>query len=53
MPEMLKPREVCELLRINENTLARWVKEGKFPKPVQIGNVRRWPAESVRKAVTA
>ena len=37
-------------LPIDRSTLWRWVKEGRFPKPVKIGpNTTAWRAEDVRR----
>lgn len=49
--EFVKASEICKLLRISESTLTRWVERGEFPKPLVIGNVRRWPSEVVKKAL--
>ena len=38
-----------ELLPISEATLWRWVRKGKFPKPVKLSErVTAWRAEDVR-----
>lgn len=34
--QFLTTKEVCNLLQIHENTLYKWSKEGKFPKPFKI-----------------
>lgn len=30
-----------------KSTLYGWIKEGKFPKPIQIGRASAWPESSV------
>ncbi len=30
--------ELCPMLNRNYRTLHRWVKEGKFPEPIKMGN---------------
>lgn len=37
-------------LPIDRSTLWRWVKDGRFPKPIKIGpNTTAWRAEDVRQ----
>lgn len=38
----LSPSQVAILLGISERSLTRWVKEGRFPKPVAWGKARHW-----------
>ena len=50
LPEFLTTREVCALLRIKDETLFEWVKEGKFPRPLRpTSRTSRWPKVSVRR----
>jgi predicted DNA-binding transcriptional regulator AlpA len=43
-PSLLTRREVADLLRIGERSLARWRNDpkAKFPKPIRRGRVVRW-----------
>jgi predicted DNA-binding transcriptional regulator AlpA len=43
-PILLTRREVADLLRIGERSLARWQNDprAKFPKPIRRGRVVRW-----------
>lgn len=43
----LNSREVCELLRITEPTLAKWINEEGLPS-TQVGQVRRFHREQVQ-----
>lgn len=36
-PQLMKLKEVCEMLTISRATIYRWVDEGKFPEPVVLG----------------
>jgi predicted DNA-binding transcriptional regulator AlpA len=40
----LQRQEVCELVRIGVQTLAKLVREGRFPRPVKLGRRQLWPA---------
>ncbi|WP_420607481.1 helix-turn-helix transcriptional regulator [Novosphingopyxis sp.] len=52
-----EPRRVARLIRLKEvqhrvglgrSTIYRWMSEGKFPKPVQIGGyIVAWPEEVI------
>lgn len=43
----LGPSEIAILLGISERTLTRWVKQGRFPKPVTFGHARHWDEATV------
>lgn len=46
--EMIRAREVCELLKISKPTLWRWTRSGVFPQPVRYGpNTVGWPISLV------
>ena len=34
--------EVTTRTKYSKNTIDRYVKQGKFPRPIKIGRVRRW-----------
>ena len=37
-----------KLLKVSPATIYRWIKEGKFPKPVRLGaNMVRWKASDI------
>jgi excisionase family DNA binding protein len=45
----LTAREVCDLARISDGTLRRWIGEGRAPEPLKPGSRKRiWPTEQVR-----
>lgn len=35
-------REVCERLRCNRSTLQRYLRTGRFPQPIVLGNKHIW-----------
>lgn len=39
--EFMTPDEVCHDLRISGITLNRWIKAGRYPKPVWLSDVTR------------
>ena len=45
-PQLMKLKDVCEMLTISRATVYRWVDEGKFPEPVVLGQ-----EEGTRSAV--
>ena len=45
---LLRAPQILERLSISRSTLHRWVREGRFPPPVQLGpNVSCWRASTV------
>jgi excisionase family DNA binding protein len=50
LPEYLTLKEVTSLLKVHENTLRNWDKNGTL-KAIRIGgrNIRRWKKEDVLK----
>jgi len=48
LPEYLTLKEVTSLLKVHENTLRNWDREGRL-KAIRIGgrNIRRWKKEDV------
>ena len=48
--KMLKAKQIAEEFGITEVTLRRWVRAGKFPAPLNIGeNTVRWRESTVSK----
>lgn len=50
LPEYLTIKEVTSLLKVHENTLRNWDREGRL-KAIRIGgrNIRRWKKEDIIK----
>lgn len=50
LPEYLTLKEVTNLLKVHENTLRNWDREGRL-KAIRIGGrkIRRWKKEDVLK----
>ncbi|RCV90483.1 helix-turn-helix transcriptional regulator [Billgrantia montanilacus] len=38
----LRDTDVAERYSVHRNSVHRWAKEGKIPRPVTIGGSRRW-----------
>ena len=51
--EILTAKCITKLLRIHVNTLHRWVKNNKFPQPLNIGSgkIKRWSKDVVYKFI--
>lgn len=45
--EFLTYKEVTRLCKVSRKTIARWVKDGKFPKPIDMNGEVRWVASEV------
>jgi excisionase family DNA binding protein len=43
----LSNRQVAALLGVCGKTLRKWVANGQFPRPIVVGAVYRWRAETV------
>ena len=46
-PQLMTVNDIAALAQISTNTIQRWVREGKFPKPRKIGRASRWPRDEV------
>jgi prophage regulatory protein len=41
-------KQIEKLFQVSPATIYRWIKEGKFPKPVHLGaNMVRWKASDI------
>jgi excisionase family DNA binding protein len=49
MPDLMKEREVADLLRISRQTLSKWRAEDKGPPFIQVGGSIRYAREAVDK----
>ena len=48
--EVLRIKDVCEMLDVGTVTLWRWRKDGTFPKPLQLGpNTVAWPRSVIEQ----
>lgn len=48
---LVNKRTVMALVSVSETTLYRWVREGHFPGPLQIGGTSRWRVGSLRECL--
>lgn len=47
---LLRLRDVCDLLSLSRATVHRWVRDGKFPPPIRIGdNSVRWSHDEIER----
>ena len=48
LPSRMVPRpEVCRMFGVIPQTLDNWVKAGRFPRPIKLGNRVFWPIEDL------
>ena len=46
-------QQLEKLFKVSPATIYRWIKEGKFPKPVRLGaNMVRWKASDIEAWMT-
>ena len=51
---VLRQKQVCALLGISSSTLWAWIKDGRFPKPIDLGpNSRAWLGEEIDQHLLA
>jgi predicted DNA-binding transcriptional regulator AlpA len=47
---LLRIEDVCEILRgVHRTAVYKWIRQGKFPKPVRLGRLIGWPADVVKE----
>lgn len=45
----IRAQEILKLLCVGQSTLWRWISNGKFPRPIKLGNkIIVWPIKDVR-----
>lgn len=47
VPQLLTITDLMELLTIRKTAAYELVKAKRFPKPIRVGSLRRWPADEV------
>jgi prophage regulatory protein len=41
--KLLRISDLCKWLNVSKSTIYKWVREGRFPKPILLGdNASRW-----------
>ena len=48
-PQLMTVNDIAALAQISTETIHRWVRQGRFPKPRKIGRASRWPREQVEE----
>jgi predicted DNA-binding transcriptional regulator AlpA len=52
MPVYLNLQEVAAILRVHTESISRWVRAGKFPRPAVLGGrVHRWRQDVVQQFI--
>ena len=46
-PELITDEDVAELMKVSIRTVRRLAKRSDFPRPLQIGRIRRWDKQAV------
>lgn len=51
--ELYTPKEVCDIFKISQPTLVRWVANGQFPPPRKIWSAsdNRWTRDDLNKVL--
>lgn len=50
---LLRTREVAQLFQVSERTVAEWARKGRIPSVRTPGGHRLYPADEVRKLLSA
>jgi prophage regulatory protein len=51
LDRLLSAEQIGELMHADPSTVFRWVREGRFPKPLKIGGMTRWRARDYNEWV--
>ena len=46
-PELITDEDVAKLMKVSMRTVQRLAKRSDFPRPLQIGRIRRWDKRAV------
>lgn len=53
VPRLIRLPEVRHRVGLGRSTIYRWMAEGKFPKPVQLGGyVVAWPEDEIERWIS-
>lgn len=45
--ELVNTDDICGWFNINEATVRTWVRKGKFPRPMKMGQLSRWKRSTI------
>ncbi|PUE06153.1 AlpA family transcriptional regulator [Limnohabitans sp. WS1] len=48
---LIRLPQVVAVVNFQKSTIYGWIKEGKFPRPIQIGRMSAWPESAVHQWV--
>lgn len=51
--KLLRPAEICKILRVSRRTLYDWKKSGKFPPTIEIGRICLWSDADLNKMASS
>jgi excisionase family DNA binding protein len=51
LPLLLSVRDVAALLGCSPRHIYRLAESGRFPKPIKLGTLTRWPRSAVKKFI--
>lgn len=48
MPQMLRAKQIAQLLGVHVKTIAKWAEDGRLPKAVRLGaRCKAWPKAEI------
>lgn len=50
--DLLTVKEMAEALKVSEQTIRKWVKEERIPKPIRVGQKMLWRRETLEKLLS-
>jgi len=53
IPQLARGKQVCAALGVSRSALHEWIRAGKFPAPIKLGNRNAWPWSVVREWLDA
>jgi prophage regulatory protein len=48
---LLTLKELIMILKFKKSTIYKWIKEGKFPKPLKFGRSSRWTEVMIKEFI--
>jgi predicted DNA-binding transcriptional regulator AlpA len=48
---LLTLKDILAILKVSKSTIYKWIKEGKFPKPLKLERLSRWTEEMIHEFI--
>jgi prophage regulatory protein len=48
---LLTVKDIIAMLKVSKSTIYKWIKDGKFPKPLKFGRNSRWTEEMIKEFI--